>query len=199
MPILPLPRATKSIACSRTKCAGAGIVAGVVIGAGAAAVIGVGVAGTGAGAEGTGAGIAAAGTVAGAAVTGNPDIIRRTKKPRASGAFVCDADRSDVAAASIGPGEADRADAANGPHNDDRGRPHDDNGTAATIGLASAIGTAMPAGAASARGIRGAEACERAGDQNCCCEKVLHVLCLLPFSAATRLGTEPRIETMNGK
>ena len=141
------------------------------------------------------AGIAAAGTVA----AGIPTFSDAQKSPARAGLFAGDADRSDVAAASIGPGEADRADAANGPNYDDRGRPHDDNGTAATIGLASAIGTAMPAGAASARGIRGAEACERAGDQNCCCEKVLHVLCLLPFSAATRLGTEPRIETMNGK
>jgi hypothetical protein len=147
-------------------------VAGVVTGAGTA-VIGVGVADTGAGAEGIGAGIAAAGV----AVTGKP-----TKKPRASGAFRCSMSiRSDRAATSIGKNVAVRANATDGPHHDHRRSRNDDrsrvdNDDAATIGLASAIGTAMPAGAASACGIRGAEACERAGDQNCCCEKVLHVL-----------------------
>ena len=61
----------KSIACSRRKYVGAGTGATAVTGAGTAADIGAGVAGIGAGAEGTGAGIAAAGTVAGAVVTGN--------------------------------------------------------------------------------------------------------------------------------
>ena len=54
----------KSIACSRRKYVGAGTGATAVTGAGTAADIGAGV-------EGIGAGIAAAGTVAGAVVTGN--------------------------------------------------------------------------------------------------------------------------------
>jgi hypothetical protein len=113
------------------------------------------------------------------------------------------------AAASIGKDEADGADTADGPNHDDRGRPyHDDGGraldddNAAAIGLASAIGAAMPAGAASARGIRGAEACERPGDQNCSCEKVLHVLSHLGPQRGVfgrkAAWPEPRFRTMNG-
>ena len=87
------------------------------------------------------------------------------------------------AAASIGPDEAVGAGATDGPnddhgggpHHDNRGRPIDDD-NAAAIGLAAAIGTAMPAGAAAARGIRRTEAGEGACDQNGCCEKGLHVL-----------------------
>ena len=89
MPIPPSRRATKSNACSRRKFAGAGIVAGAIAatGAGTAAAIGVGVAGTGAGAAGTGAGIAAAGTVAGAAVTGKraSEFRRANCKPTEEG------------------------------------------------------------------------------------------------------------------
>ena len=70
------------------------------------------------------------------------------------------------------------------------------NNDGAAIGLASAIGAAMKAGAASARGIRCAEACERAGDQNCC-EKVLHVFSR--FLAAGRHGLYPSNGDLNGE
>ena len=72
------------------------------------------------------------------------------------------------AAAAVAPDGAIGA-AGTGPHHDHR-RTHNtrcDNHGAA-IGLASTIGATMPAGAASARGVRGAEAGESAGDQNCC-------------------------------
>ena len=88
--------------------------------------------------------------------------------------------RSDRAATAIGPDEAVGANAPNGPYHDDRGpcdddRSRIDDNHAASVGLATTIGTAMPAGAASARGVCGAETREGAGDQNCC-EKVFHVL-----------------------
>ncbi len=110
---------------------------------------------------------------------GSATIAQAIKKPRASGAFSHEKiSCSDRTAASITPGEAVGADAADRPHHDDRRGNDDrsgvDHDNAAAIGLAAAIGSAMPAGAASASGIRGAEACERTGDQNCC-EKVLHV------------------------
>ena len=104
------------------------------------------------------------------------------------------------AAASIPPHGAVRATAA-GPHHDDRscGPHHDDrawtNHNGPPIGLATTIGTAMPAGAASARGFRRAEAGNGAQGQNCC-EKVLQ--CFLPFLAARRHGSEPSHEQLNG-
>jgi hypothetical protein len=106
--------------------------------------------------------------------------------------------RSDWPAASIGPDEADGADAADGPDDDHR-RPFDndrrplDDDNAAAVGLTAAIGTAMPAGAASARGIRRTEACEGACNQNGCCEKGLHVLshCGPQRGAVRNLDSDP--------
>jgi hypothetical protein len=102
------------------------------------------------------------------------------KAPRKRGFSLSMRMNSDRTAASVGPDEAIGADAADGPHHNNRGWRNDDrplnDDNAAAIGLASAVGTAMPAGAASARGVCGAEARERPGDQNCCCKKVLHVL-----------------------
>jgi hypothetical protein len=88
---------------------------------------------------------------------------------------------SERTATSIPPAEADRADAAARHHNDRRPLHHDcgplDHDDAAPVGLASAIGAAMEAGAAPAGGIGGAKARDRAGNQNCC-EKVFHVFSL---------------------
>src|SRR4051794_15861582 len=131
MRIPPSRRLTKWTACSRNKCAGAGITAGVIgTAAGAAAVIGVGAAGTGAGiaatgvgAAGIGAGIAVAGIVAIGKAPATA-IARRIKAPRERG-FRTTRSCSDRAAASIGPDEAVRADAAGGSHHDDRRSNHD--------------------------------------------------------------------------
>jgi hypothetical protein len=85
--------------------------------------------------------------------------------------------RSDRAAATSTPYES-RATATAG-HHDDRALDHDrSRHDHDAIGAAVAIGTAMHARAASAFGIGGAEAGDRARDQNCC-EKVFHVS--LPF------------------
>src|SRR3954451_11886934 len=88
---------------------------------------------------------------------------------------------SNHAAAAVAPDEAVGADAAGAHHHDrSRGDPHpwrDDPGRDhdhTAIGTAAAIGTAMEAGAASAGGLGGADAGERAGNQNCS-EKRLHV------------------------
>jgi hypothetical protein len=198
----PSLRARRSIASRRKKCAGAA----------AAAVIAAGAEGAGAGAAavtvaGIGAGVAA---VVGAAATGvvvvttgksPPGYVWRgiKKAPRERG--FCRALKISVsAAASIAPHGAVRAAATGahnddprcGPHNDDRGRTNH-NGPA--IGLATTIRTAMPAGAASARGFRGAEAGNGAQGQNCC-EKVLHVLSR--FRPQGRHGSEPIHEQLNG-
>jgi hypothetical protein len=117
-----------------------------------------------------------------------------TKKAPHEAGLLSDRVTSDDAAASVAPNRAVRADAGAGPYHDDRCGPHNNDGAA--IGLASAIGAAMKAGAASARGIRCAEACERAGDQNCC-EKVLHVFSR--FLAAGRHGLYPSNGDLNGE
>src|SRR5260370_17107977 len=72
---------------------------------------------------------------------------------------------SERAAASIAPDGAVGADAGARHHHDrthDPGSNHDD----ATIGTASAVGTAMVAEAPSARGVRPAQARERDADHN---------------------------------
>jgi hypothetical protein len=81
-----------------------------------------------------------------------------TKKAPHEAGLLSNRVTSDDAAASVAPNRAVRADAGAGPYHDDRCGPHNNDGAA--IGLASAIGAAMKAGAASARGIRCAEACE---------------------------------------
>jgi len=89
-------------------------------------------------------------------------------------------------AAAVTPGEAVRAAAAARHHHDgplDHARSNH-NDTA--IGTASAIGTSMEAWAASAGGIRGAKARDRACNQSCS-EKVLHVF---PIHAGPHRGTE---------
>jgi hypothetical protein len=198
MPNPPSLQVMRSIASRPKKCVGAAaaIAAGAEdAGVGAAAV----------GVAGTGAGIAA---VAGAAATGvvvatgksPPGLLTRNKKAPRERGFCRALKRSISAAAAIAPHGAVRAPATGshnddprcGPHNDHRGRTNH-NGPA--IGLATTIGTAMPARAASARGFRRAEAGNGAQGQNCC-EKVLQ--CFLPFLAATRRGSEPSHEQLNG-
>ena len=91
---------------------------------------------------------------------------------------------SNRAAASIAPGEAQRANPG-ARHHYDRGRRDHDAGCyhawrdddGAAIRPAAAVGAAMEAGAASAGGVRGAKTRERAGNQNCR-EKRLHVFSL---------------------
>ena len=99
------------------------------------------------------------------------------------------------AAASMAPHGVVRTDAAR-TYNDDR-RGYDDwtNHNCPAIGLAATIGATMPAGAASARGFRGAEAGNGAQGQNCC-EKVFHVFSR--FRPQWRHGSEPIHEQLNG-
>ncbi len=81
---------------------------------------------------------------------------------------------SDRAAASVAPDETVRADASAWHAHDGTHVPWGDPDGAA-IDPASAVGTAMEAGAASARGVgRTTKACDRAGNQNYC-EKCLHI------------------------
>ena len=81
-------------------------------------------------------------------------------------------------AAAITPGEAVRAAAAarhhhDGPLDHTRSNHHD-----VAIGTATAIGTPMEAWAASAGGIRGAKARNRACNQSCN-EKILHIFSIV--------------------
>src|SRR5215213_4301010 len=101
------------------------------------------------------------------------------------------------AATAVTPHGAVGAAAAGAYHHDRRHhtRRHHHN---AAIGLAAAIGATMPARAATACGFRRAEAGNGAQGQNCC-EKVLHVLCFLPFltAMAARYGTYSRTAEWN--
>jgi len=99
------------------------------------------------------------------------NLRNRQTKPRVSGVLPwLSVSCSDRAATSVTPHETIGTDTA-ARHHDHRGPfDHDD----AAIGDASAIGTAMESRAASAGGVRGAEARDGACQQNCC-EKVFHV------------------------
>jgi hypothetical protein len=93
------------------------------------------------------------------------------KKPRLKRGFAVVRGALSLAAASITPDPAIGANAGARRYHHD-GRSLDDHD--ASIGLASAIGTAIEARTASAGGIGGAKAGNRAGKKNCG-EKVLHV------------------------
>ena len=177
---------TRSKSFSRKRCAGITIKAGVTI-------IIIGDAGTGtgdAGVAGTASPLLApplrespllASAVLVLSVAAYPSCIpliggqrgqpRPTKTPREAGFCLrSQCKRLVRAAAAVAPDQAVGA-AGAGPHHNDRGRPDHDN--AAAIGLAATVGAAVPTRAASSGGVRGAKACERAGDQNCR-KKILH-------------------------
>src|ERR1700760_3858729 len=98
----------------------------------------------------------------------------------------------DRAAAPVTPGEADRASADTGCHDDGAGALDNDD---FAVGNAPLIGAAMEAGAASLGGIGNAEACDSACEHDGC-EKILHVfsLSLGPLGGAcpiTRCDSTP--------
>ena len=104
------------------------------------------------------------------------DCLERIKKAPRERGFCLALEISISAAASVAPHGAIRA-AATGTYHHNRRRHHTrrhDHNCPAN-GLASAVGTASPARAASLRGFRWDEAGNGAQGQNCC-EKVLHVV-----------------------
>ena len=128
-------------------------------------------------------------------------VTPQQKSPASARLFVESLRGSVSAAASIAPHGAVRAPTA-GPYHDDGGSRthHDDrrrpNHDGSANRLAAAIGTASPAGAASARGIRGAKAGKCARDQNCCSEKILHVFSHIRPSGLR--GGETKHGVLNG-
>ena len=163
--------------------------------AGAAGTTMAGTTGTGAGVAVTGAGAAAIGVGAagiGVAATTKLGAGRKRPKQNPARAGFCHhlivTSISERTTASISPAEAAGSNVAARTHDAfleqprvNAARTHDTsleqppvNTDHAAMWMASAVGAAIPTGAAAAGGIRCAKACNRACKQNCR-EKVLHV------------------------